>query len=745
MQHRTTTREVSNKLYLDVLNDIEGLLARLGRETDDERVSKALRYVEQSIRPIHDELVTRIESLRDHARWDRFTIAFYGETNAGKSTTIETLRILLGERTKRDAHAKFHALQKEHGLSEPAWSALMESILHHETHLAKLCSQEVEDAARRDVERKALEDEMQSLRGQIDSKTRSASLRRKLVHLWRKMPEELALTGLTHQHCALAATHAAEHAARQADIEAVQDVLKEGRDRQAEVLLRIADLEPFADGHIVGTGRSDFTRDTQAYTFEANGQHFELLDLPGIEGKEADVIDSILGAVRSAHAVFYITGKAAPPQTRDEDGEGTLEKVRAHLGDHTEIWSIYNKRITNPISLEKAELLNDSERDGLVALDATMREHLGSRYRGCIALSSQPAFLAASECLVPGSDLLRNRAKFLARFSVEEALAKSGFRQFVDRLTNSMIADCETRMRAANVNKVHFAVKGAEAALMSARKETIGPLAEACRKDWTHVEQQLDLAVSGLSQTVLNLATDAISSFENRVRASVYEKIEAGIDNDDLKSLLKKTVLTEQTKLGSGLRQKIGNKLDRFRDDVAGLLDRFRERVAQLQDVYSSHGDRGVGRDFEFDMQFDSGVQYAPLIAAVVGGVLMLWNPVGWLSLAVGGLTLIVGIAKALWGLVDSDFKKGQQRKATNENLERIVQSMHDAMKTNCDELRTNVDERMSVIRADIKRSVDQAADVNSAMIKVCANLNRFSKTIAQPGGAIQSHKKKRQ
>ncbi|SPB17693.1 GTPase Der [Caballeronia novacaledonica] len=738
MANRNITREVGNELYRAVLNDIEGLLHRLGRENDDERVSQALEQVKQLIRPIHDELVTRIESLREHARWDKFTIAFYGETNAGKSTIVETLRILLGEETKTHEHAKFHALQSEHGLSEAALSELQESILRDETQLDSLRSNALMNEARRDAERKTLEGEMQCLREQVDREKRSASLWRKLLRFFRKAPEEIAFAEAAQRQAELAVTHEAERAAGQINIEAARAALQESNDRQAEFLSKLAELEVLADGHIIGTGRSDFTRYTQAYTFEANGQRFELLDVPGIEGKEAEVIDSILGAVQSAHAVFYVTGKAAPPQTRDADGHGTLEKIRAQLGDHTEVWSIYNKRIANPIPLGKAELLSDSERGGLVALDETMHEHLGSKYRGCTALSSQPAFLASSECLVPGSDLVRNRTKFLARFSVEDVLAKSGFRPFVDRLTGSMIEDCEARMRAANVNKVQFAVKEAENTLMSAQQETIGPLAQACGDDWVRVEQQLDLTVGGLGRSMQNLGTDAVYSFESRVRVNVYERIEAGIGNDDLKSCLRSQIHAEQDMLEGRLKQQIGENLDRFQDDVANVLDRFRERINEVRNAYRAFGDGRFRHEFEFVMQFDSGVQYASLVAALVGGALMFWNPAGWISLAIGGLTIIVSIAKALWGLVDSDFKKAQQRKATDENLERVVRSMHDAMKTNVDELCANVDERMSAIKAEIKQSVDQVADVNSAMIEVCANLNRFSKTIVPSGDGIR-------
>ena len=38
-----------------------------------------------------------LDLLQRHAEWDKFTLAFFGETNAGKSTIIESLRILFKE------------------------------------------------------------------------------------------------------------------------------------------------------------------------------------------------------------------------------------------------------------------------------------------------------------------------------------------------------------------------------------------------------------------------------------------------------------------------------------------------------------------------------------------------------------------------------------------------------------------------------------------------------------------------
>lgn len=51
-------------------------------------------YIEESKRNAHEALHATV--------WDRLVIAFFGETNAGKSTIIETFRILFGEESRRE-------------------------------------------------------------------------------------------------------------------------------------------------------------------------------------------------------------------------------------------------------------------------------------------------------------------------------------------------------------------------------------------------------------------------------------------------------------------------------------------------------------------------------------------------------------------------------------------------------------------------------------------------------------------
>ena len=105
-------------LHKAVLNEIDDLITQLKSDATDPRAASAMKQVVDLVVPIHDDLAKRIEALQRHARWDTFTVAFYGETNAGKSTIIETLRILLHEQTKTATRPEPRAEEAEFGISK---------------------------------------------------------------------------------------------------------------------------------------------------------------------------------------------------------------------------------------------------------------------------------------------------------------------------------------------------------------------------------------------------------------------------------------------------------------------------------------------------------------------------------------------------------------------------------------------------------------------------------------------------
>lgn len=97
--------------YLDVKASIENL-QNIFKNTDD-KDEKLKRFNQEALKvfqKLEFESLKELESLKNNEEWENFTIAFYGETGAGKSTLIECLRLFFKERSKVVQQERFKRL-----------------------------------------------------------------------------------------------------------------------------------------------------------------------------------------------------------------------------------------------------------------------------------------------------------------------------------------------------------------------------------------------------------------------------------------------------------------------------------------------------------------------------------------------------------------------------------------------------------------------------------------------------------
>lgn len=73
---------------------------------DDEEGSKLIEKLNKDLSDLNKSFKSDIEVLEKQSEWDKLCIAFFGETNAGKSTLIEALRILYNEQSRMLAMKK---------------------------------------------------------------------------------------------------------------------------------------------------------------------------------------------------------------------------------------------------------------------------------------------------------------------------------------------------------------------------------------------------------------------------------------------------------------------------------------------------------------------------------------------------------------------------------------------------------------------------------------------------------------
>ncbi len=98
-------------IYLGVEKSIKDLQS-IFKNTDDkdEKLKKFNQEALEVFQKLESESLKELESLKNNEEWEKFTIAFYGETGAGKSTLIECLRLFFKEPSKMDQQECFKRL-----------------------------------------------------------------------------------------------------------------------------------------------------------------------------------------------------------------------------------------------------------------------------------------------------------------------------------------------------------------------------------------------------------------------------------------------------------------------------------------------------------------------------------------------------------------------------------------------------------------------------------------------------------
>ncbi len=76
MHNPSSTQD--RNIHTKVLSDVRDLLTQIPQKASNQQLSAAMGKLEEMIAPVRKDLDEGIQSLQAHAKWDTFTIAFYG-------------------------------------------------------------------------------------------------------------------------------------------------------------------------------------------------------------------------------------------------------------------------------------------------------------------------------------------------------------------------------------------------------------------------------------------------------------------------------------------------------------------------------------------------------------------------------------------------------------------------------------------------------------------------------------------
>lgn len=796
MNNFNDAQQPSNKIYELIQIEIQTVVHKLTKQQGQGRLAEDISCAVENLNLLNDQLQTELGKLKASSEWKRFTIAFYGETNAGKSTLIEALRLQLGEKTKQASQQKFKKIQQEFGLTQEAFDEVRCEIMDTEkaietvdqelTALSQKYSalvMQAEVAVNQADERftqestaltmqhtkiiHELESEIFKLNELLEKVRAELNWWQKFIAWFSKSSEEKQLEEIkSHivnvkkqqqvEHENLLARHqelkkqadtalaelqtqkkseVSQVAKRKKELQEKQQKAEAERNRLDNKAKRLAE---FADGQIIGDGRSDFTRENTIFDFDLGGQPFSLIDVPGIEGDEAVVSKPIEEAVRKAHAVFYVTRTARPPQTSDgntSSAKGTLEKIKAHLGAQSEVWSIYNHPANNPRQLT-SPLLNEDDSNSLAAMDAKLKSELKEQYCGSLVISARPAYLALTECVVPGSKEANEKRRFLEKFgNSETVLSLSGLTEFVISLQTTIIGDYRNKILRSNLNKAYKALENSLNELSKLQTEFTN-LEKSIRSEVSNAKSQINVGLEEFSGSLNASGSKVRRAFRDEVQKYIYEEIEKNISNDQFKNSLEDTVKQKAENLHISLKQLIENEADALAEKIRSIIQRSSQHLKKIVTLQNKSFD--FQKDFKVDINVDNGLEVGGLVASGIGvalGIVFLAsNPVGWSFAFVGGalalLSSLVGAVKSVWGYFDSDYKKSQQRKEADKVLREANKNIEEKINKIINQINQEVKIEMEKIQKKLEEPVEQCVDINTSLKEAGAELIAIARNI---------------
>ncbi|MBK5262070.1 MAG: hypothetical protein JJE17_05775 [Peptostreptococcaceae bacterium] len=739
-----------SEIYEIILSEINNLIHSLKTETTDDEIRKSQEDAQKQLAGIHRELNSVIESLQLNAEWDVFNIAFYGETNAGKSTLIETLRILLREPTKEKEREEFkkindsiqniqNQLNRSKNLLEQMIKDYQLRIIEIEENI-KSINFEQEDNENQNAK---LNENIHDIENQIKIKRKSSitNFFRALLGILKEQQEHRMYVEKISNHKSNIIFLNNE----KSELEKLNVLIQEEWDTKAkstkvseeilenEIIQISGGLLEYCDGAIIGDGHSDCTRKVTTYQFECYGQKFALLDLPGIEGKEDLVLNEIKDAVQKAHAVFYITSKPTPPQTGNKHSEGTLEKIKKHLGQQTEVYSIFNKRVKNYQQLQPG-LINDDEKESLKELDTIMRNRLGDQYEKHVVLSAYPAFLSIANC--SQNNFEKSQKKFFEKFdSPGNLLQASLVENFSDWITMELVKNCKAKIKRSNYKKASVALTQTSNELNEIHKGLYN-LEKKIIKTKKATDNQLDDAAEILKQQLDSDAYKAVDDFRTLIRKNIYSDIDKELNNDEFKSVFECRTNEAINILGISLEKNFDRTMNEFKNDVASIVETYHRYESELLNAYKNSSKFDF--DFTSDIDIKSGINLPSTILSVItaiGGVILCFmSPAGWALLALSILGGAISIGKEVLGVLDHKYRASQQKKVSDDNIEEMGNKILESILVNLKDAEDPLQEGISGIKDELLKSINHIKSMNQVFCSAAAKFELLITTVEEEG-----------
>ncbi|EMG86162.1 hypothetical protein [Helicobacter pylori] len=283
-------------------------------------------------------------------------------------------------------------------------------------------------------------------------------------------------------------------------------------------------------------------------------------------------------------------------------------------------------------------------------------------------MSAQAAFYGLSQALIPGTDFDKKKQKFLEIFKVEELLLlyKSHFKPLAEFIAEELLKNSRAKIIQSNCNKALKVVEELQNTIKTTIEKRIDPMIKE-----TQEHQQ-------------------------EARFNLDRSKEKFISDNELKQ--------RETKLIEDIERRFKECEEQFRGSVGKSIEQLEERVKVSLAIAERISMDNGNFDSNSTFNFASGIDGIGLFSSIGGLVLLLLTPVVGEFVLIAGVGLaLVGIGKLIWSFFDSDYKKSQQRKEVDKNLDEACEKITENVKSRIESRKKDIREKIEKFKANLR------------------------------------------
>lgn len=457
------------------------------------------------------------------------------------------------------------------------------------------------------------------------------------------------------------------------------------------------------DGNTIGNGRKDFTQTVHIH----KDKSINIIDMPGIEGKEDTVISSIKEAVNKVHIIFYVIG------TNKEPEETTIRKIKEMLHDNMKVYTIINIRgrvsqYKRKFSKGELGLVDDNTRIVEERVKSKFREILGKNYVTNINVQAHLGLLANES--LDREAFRSDQNKALELFKSKEKIIKFSELNSLNDIIADLSSTFNDEIRVSNIYKF---------------LGLFGTIEKNILNEYVNFKSCMD-NMSKLADNYLEEVMRTIKKYKGIIKRENKKYL----DNleYDLKNLLSTAIENKysQNEMDSRFREIKNKSLENLNEEIKAHMNQMKKEILDKLKEFEIRLDIGI-KYFNFEDSFDFEsiidslkVDFKYVLGQIVdvglsiAGILASFAINPFLGIA----TLLMGVIRKFfdWVTGDTSRKKREAFSKRSRKIELLIREIESKVESNQSKIFRDIDHKIKISISKIQKEIANYSRISDSL-----------------------------